>query len=100
MVSVRSTITLQFQQVAREHGRTLAPLTDDLKLFDSGLDSLSLATIVARLADLLSSDPFNSGVAVSFPGTFGDFVRIYEIFDGSVSGGLAVSGRADTAEIE
>ena len=37
-MSVRSTITAQFQQVAREQDRTLAPLADDLKLVQSGLD--------------------------------------------------------------
>ena len=98
-MSVRSTITSQFQLVAREHGRTLAPLTDELKLLDSGLDSLGLATIVARLADLLNSDPFNSGLDVS-PVTFGDFVRMYEICDAGGSDDLAVGGRVDTALIE
>jgi hypothetical protein len=97
--SVRSTIIAQFHQVALEHGRTLAPLTDELKLFDSGLDSLGLATIVARLADLLNSDPFNSGLDVS-PVNFGDFVRMYEICDASGSDDLAVGGRLDTALIE
>src|SRR5690348_6038880 len=86
---VRSNITAQFQQVAAEHGRTLAPLTDELRLFDTGLDSLGFAIIVARLAELLNCDPFNSGAAVSFPMTFGDFVRMYESFAGSGSGGPA-----------
>ena len=77
-MSVRSTITSQFQQVAREQDRTLAPLADDLKLVQSGLDSLSFAIIVARLEDSLGVDPFNSDAATEFPVTFGDFVRLYE----------------------
>ncbi len=89
VLSVRSIIASQFQHVAHEHGRTLAPLTDELKLFESGLDSLGFATIVARLADLLGSDPFNSGVSVSFPVTFGDFVRMYECSDSGSSGWVA-----------
>jgi acyl carrier protein len=79
-MSVRSTIAAQFQQVAKEQDRTLAPLTDDLKLVQSGLDSLSFAIIVARLEDSLGMDPFNAADAVEFPVTFGDFVRLYEDF--------------------
>lgn len=77
---VRSAIAWHLQQVAIEHGRTLAPLNDALKLLDSGLDSLSLAIVVIRLGEVLGSDPFISGVAVGLPVTFGDFVRMYETF--------------------
>jgi len=67
-------------QVAREQDRTLAPLSDELKLVQSVLDSLSFAIIVARLEDSLGVDPFNATEAVEFPVTFGDFVRLYERF--------------------
>jgi acyl carrier protein len=77
-MSIRTTITTQFQQVAGEQNRKLATLTDDLKLIDCGLDSLSFALIVARLEDALGVDPFSSEDATSFPVTFGDFVRLYE----------------------
>ncbi|HSY46438.1 MAG TPA: acyl carrier protein [Steroidobacteraceae bacterium] len=77
-MSVRTTITSQFQQVAQEHQRTLTPLSDDTKLIESGLDSLSFAVIVARLEDLLGIDPFNAADVLEFPVTFGDFVRLYE----------------------
>ncbi|MDE2448524.1 MAG: acyl carrier protein [Gammaproteobacteria bacterium] len=73
---VRATITTLFQEVAREQQRQLMPLTDDLKLMQSGLDSLSFALIVARLEDALGHDPFDT--ADSFPVTFGDFVKLYE----------------------
>jgi hypothetical protein len=79
-MSVKSTITAQFQQVAREQERTLAPLSDDLRLRQSGLDSLSFAIIVARLEDSLGVDPFNEMDTAEFPTTFGDFVRLYERF--------------------
>jgi acyl carrier protein len=75
-MSVRSSITSVFEQVAREQQRTLAPLSDDLKLLQSGLDSLSFALIVTRLEDALGYDPFET--AESFPVTFGDFVKLYE----------------------
>lgn len=77
-MSTRTTIVAQFEAVADEQHRQLAPLSDDLKLLQSGLDSLSFAIVVARLEDELGVDPFNADDAVEFPVTFGDFVRLYE----------------------
>lgn len=77
-MSVRETVALQFQQVAAEQKRKLASLSDNLKLLDSGLDSLSFALIVARLEDALGFDPFDTDDEVKFPVTFGEFVRLYE----------------------
>jgi acyl carrier protein len=77
-MSVRATITTQFEAVAREQKRALAPLTDDLRLLQSGLDSLSFALIVARLEEALDFDPFESAEDLKFPVTFGDFVKLYE----------------------
>jgi acyl carrier protein len=79
-MSVRSTIASQFQQVAKEQDRTLSPLSDDAKLVQSGLDSLSFAIIVVRLEDALGIDPFSAADTLEFPVTFGDFVRLYENF--------------------
>ena len=76
-VSVRSTVTARFAEVAREQKKTLAPLADDLVLLDSGLDSLCLAIVVARLEDKLGIDPFTADDA-EFPVTLGDFIRVYE----------------------
>ena len=77
-MSVRSAIASQFEQVAIEQKRKLARLSDDLRLLDSGLDSLSFALIVARLEDSLGYDPFDVAEEMKFPITFGDFVRVYE----------------------
>jgi hypothetical protein len=77
-MSLRPTITAQFEQVALEQKRKLARLSDDLKLLESGLDSLSFALIVARLEDAVGFDPFDSDQEMKFPVTFGDFVRLYE----------------------
>jgi len=79
-VSIRSTITSQFKQVAIEQERKLATLTDDRKLIDCGLDSLSFAILVARLEDSLGVDPFSSGNVSEYPVSFGDFIRLYEGF--------------------
>lgn len=73
----RSTITTQFEQVAREQGKKLAPLSDNLVLLESGLDSLCMAIIVARLEDLLGVDPFATGEESDLPVTVGDFIRLY-----------------------
>jgi acyl carrier protein len=75
---IKLTIMDQMTQVAREHGKTLAPLSDDLVLLDSGLDSLGFAVLVARLEDTLGVDPFTTAEDAMFPLTFGDFVKVYE----------------------
>jgi acyl carrier protein len=77
-MSIKLTIMEQMAQVAREQGRTLAPLRDDLALLDSGLDSLGIAVLVARLEDRLGADPFTSAEDVHFPVTLADFVKAYE----------------------
>jgi hypothetical protein len=77
-MTVRDTIVAQFEQVAVEQHRKLARLSDQVKLLDCGLDSLSFALIVARLEDALGVDPFDSADDVRFPTTFGDFVKLYE----------------------
>jgi acyl carrier protein len=77
-MSVRSTVTRIFEQVAQEQKRTLLPMSDDLKLLDSGLDSLSFAIVVVKLEDEVGFDPFSSDALVEFPVTFGDLVRLYE----------------------
>ena len=66
------------EEVAREHGKILAPLNDDLVLADSGLDSLGFAVLVARLEDALGVDPFTASEEAVFPVTLGDFVKVYE----------------------
>jgi len=78
-MSVRAAVTAQFEQVALEQKRKLARLSDDLKLLDSGLDSLSFALIVVRLEDTLGFDPFDVPEQLNFPVTFGDFVRLYQV---------------------
>jgi hypothetical protein len=66
------------KRVAEEQGKRLAPLADDLRLLDSGLDSLCLAIIVARLEDTLGVDAFNSSEDNIVPVTLGDFIAFYE----------------------
>jgi len=77
-MEIRAEIIDQFKQVALEQDKTLAPLTDELSLLDSGLDSLCFAVVVVRLENALGVDPFSSDEDVRFPVTFGDFVGFYE----------------------
>jgi len=77
-MSLKLTIMRQMEEIAREHGKILAPLRDDLVLLDSGLDSLGFAVLVARLEDKLGIDPFTASEDALFPVTFGDFVKVYE----------------------
>jgi acyl carrier protein len=77
-MSVKLTILEQMEQIAREHGKILAPLNEDLALADCGLDSLGFAVLVARLEDRLGIDPFTAAEDAFFPVTLGDFVKVYE----------------------
>ncbi len=77
-MSISLTIMSQIEQVAEEQQVKLPPLSDDLVLLDSGLDSLGFAILVARLEDVLGVDPFTASDDVYFPVTLGDFVRVYE----------------------
>jgi len=78
-MSVRSVVMNEFDQVAKQQNMSLAPLTDDLALLDSGLDSLCLAVVVSRLEDELGVDPFSAAIeGAQFPVTVGDFIHLYE----------------------
>jgi acyl carrier protein len=77
-MTTKLTILAEMQRIADEQAKRLAPLSDDLVLLDSGLDSLCFAVLVARLEDKLGLDPFTMADDVAFPVTLGDFVKVYE----------------------
>ncbi len=77
-MSVRAVILEHVARVAELQGKPLAPLTDDLGLLNSGLDSLCIAVLVATLDDELGLDPLSQAHDVAFPVTLGDFIRLYE----------------------
>jgi hypothetical protein len=76
--NIRSAVVSQLEQVAKEQNRKLAPVSDDMLLMDSGLDSLCFAIVVARLEDVLGFDPFRATEDGRFPVTLGDFISVYE----------------------
>ena len=77
-MTTKLTIMAEMQKIADEQAKKLAPLSDDLVLLDSGLDSLCFAVLVARLEDKLGFDPFTRGDDGALPLTVGDLVRVYE----------------------
>ena len=88
-MSVKDAVIAQIQQIAHDNHQSLPPLTDDLVLLDSGLDSLSIAILVARLEETLGVDPFTDAdsAEAAYPVTVGDFIRFYErAVDGRVVG--------------
>ena len=77
-MSLRADIVAEFEKVATEQSKSLAPLADELPLLESGLDSLCFAIIVAQLENSTGIDPFAAEEDVEFPVTFSDFVRFYD----------------------
>jgi acyl carrier protein len=75
---IRSAILSHIQDIAAHEKKKLPPLTDDLVLLDSGLDSLALAILVARLEETLGLDPFTDSDDIFYPVTLGDFISFYE----------------------
>lgn len=77
-MSVKETVIHHIREIAGENGRTVGDLADDVALLDSGLDSLGIAILVARLEETLGIDPFTQSDDVFYPVTVGDFIRFYE----------------------
>ena len=77
-MSVKAAVISEIQQIAADNNKSLPPLTDDLVLLDSGLDSLAIAILVARLEESLGFDPFTESDDAAYPVTLGDFITFYE----------------------
>jgi acyl carrier protein len=77
-MSIKSAVISEIRQIGAETKKALPSLTDDLVLLDSGLDSLAVAILVARLEDTLGLDPFTESDDTSPPVTLGEFIRFYE----------------------
>ena len=78
MSVVRTTILAEIQRLAQAEEKTVPELKDDLVLLESGMDSLMIAILVARLEELLGLDPFTASEDVFYPVTLGDFIKAYE----------------------
>jgi hypothetical protein len=73
---IRSVILTRIEEIAAQQRKQIVPLTDDVPLLESGLDSLCIALLVASLDDSLDLDPFVSGAPM--PVTVGDLIGLYE----------------------
>jgi hypothetical protein len=75
---IRDEIVLAFRRIAEAQGQRLAPLTDELKLTECGLDSVGFVLVIASLEESVKVDPFDSAEDVDFPVTLRDFIAMYE----------------------
>ncbi len=76
---LRVKILEEIRTLAVEQEINLPPLIDELRLFDSGLDSLCLAILVSRLEDMTGKDPFGATEQFVYPQTIGDLLHLYEV---------------------
>lgn len=77
-MEIRKIIESAVKSIAAEQQRRFPPLTDDLLLLNSGLDSLAFALLVVKLEDELGVDPFTESENIQAPVTFRDFAELYE----------------------
>jgi acyl carrier protein len=77
-MDIHAVVIAMIEQVAAEQSRPLKGLNNSLLLIDSGLNSLCLAVIVAKLEDELGVDPFSADPMMPFPKTIGDLITCYE----------------------
>ena len=75
---IRAIVISQIEEIRSASKEKHPPLTDDLALLDSGLDSLGIAILVTRLEDSLGLDPFTELEIASPPVTVGEFIGVYE----------------------
>jgi acyl carrier protein len=76
-VSIRAVVYDRVKSVAEQQRKILPPLTDNLRMLESGLDSLCVAILIANLDDELDLNPFDAD-HVEIPVTLGDLIRVYE----------------------
>ena len=79
MSTIRTAILSEIQRLAEAEETALPELRDDLVLLQSGMDSLMVAILVARLEETLGLDPFTNSEDVFYPVTLGYFIKAYEM---------------------
>ena len=77
---IRQTIYRAIVEIVGRSGRTAPAFDDDDLLVDTGLASLDLAALVARLERVWRVDPFIEAVAITEIRTVGDLCRAYRDF--------------------
>ncbi len=77
---IRQTIRRVIIEIVERSGHTAPAFGDDDLLVDTGLASLDLAALVARLERVWRVDPFLEAVAITEIRTVGDLCRAYRDF--------------------
>lgn len=77
---IRLTIHRAITELVDRTGRTAKPFGDDDLLVDTGLGSLDLAALIARLERIWKIDPFLEAMAITEIRTVGDLCRAYQDF--------------------
>jgi hypothetical protein len=76
--TMRAAVLNGIREVAAEEDVLLAPLTDDQKLLETGLDSMGFAIFATRMAHETGRDPLATVSASRFPWTIGELIALYE----------------------
>lgn len=79
-VEIRHTVHRAIAEIVERGGGAAPPFDDDALLVDTGLGSLDLAALVARLERVWRVDPFLEAVAITEIRTVGDLCRAYRDF--------------------
>jgi acyl carrier protein len=77
---IRETIHRIITEIVERSGRPAPAFGDDDLLVDTGLASLDLAALIARLERVWRVDPFLEAVAITEIRTVGDLCRAYRDF--------------------
>ena len=77
---IRQTVHHAIIEIVERGGRPAPAFGDDDLLVDTGLASLDLAALVARLERTWRVDPFLEAVAITEIRTVGDLCRAYQDF--------------------
>jgi len=77
---IEETIRLAIADVLRRRGHEVAPFDEDALLVTTGLTSLDLAALIARLEQRWKVDPFLEAVPITEVRTVADLCRAYRDF--------------------
>ena len=78
-MTLEAVIFEEIRNVADEVGTPLrGEIMRETGVFDSGLDSLGFAILVAKLEERLGFDPFALMAEPFYPQTIGEFIEVYE----------------------
>lgn len=82
---IEHTLLKCMEEVAAQTGSDLvADLNRHTALHESGLDSLGLAMVLARLDERLGYSPFREGIETQIPGTLSELILLYRHADDEI----------------